>query len=136
MSASRETHHADPIGLVTVLPSMRPHPANGTLSILQFNRMVIARAEPVLQYKCGNAHTVEQIGELSAFVIAGKHRVAAPRRDQDCCTRARCFEREKDGDRWRVLICSALRSRSAMLPQWKRLGFGGKVELVLLSLAE
>src|SRR5690349_553346 len=121
MSACREAHHADAIGLVTVMSSMRPHPANGTLSILQFNRMVIARSEPVLQHKCGHAHTVEQIGELPAFVIAGQHRVAAPRRDQDCCTRARCFEREKDGDRWCILIYSALRSRSAMLPQRKRL---------------
>lgn len=69
-------------------------------------------------------------------MIAGQHRVAAPRRDQDCCAGARCFEWKIDGDHGRVLICSALRSRSAVLPQWKRLGLGSKVEFVLLSLGE
>ena len=72
-------------------------------------------------------YTIEPNGGGSTLSYVGEVRTVAG---------SRRFERKIDGDRGRVVICSAQPSGSAMLPQWKRLGLGRKVQFVLLSLGE
>src|SRR5438552_12345464 len=51
--------------------------ANRTLSVAKFYRMVIARAQPILQDKCRDAHGVQPIGNLPPFVIGSEESIAS-----------------------------------------------------------
>ena len=43
--------------------------------------MMIARAEPVLEYECRDPERVEPLGDLFTLVLDGQHAVAASRTD-------------------------------------------------------
>src|SRR5689334_574073 len=75
MTSRRKPHDPHPIGFISILIGMRPHPADCPLRISEFDGVVISRSQPVLQHKRRNSHRVEPVRDLAAFVIAGQHGV-------------------------------------------------------------
>ena len=71
--------------------------AHGALGVAEFDGMVIARAEAILQDESGDAHGIEPVGDLAAFVVGGEVMVAAAGSDDDGGGRA-C--RDASQDRW------------------------------------
>src|SRR5437588_416706 len=61
VTAGRESHNSDAIRLYTVLSRMRPHNANRSLRIAQFDGMVITRPQAILEHERRDSERVQPI---------------------------------------------------------------------------
>jgi hypothetical protein len=71
MSTSGETHDPDTIRSNAELFSARSDDSDGSLSVTEFDGVVVFWAKPVLKDKRGHAQRIQPIRHLSAFVVHG-----------------------------------------------------------------
>src|SRR6266446_6052153 len=62
---------ADPVRLDSELVGTLPHIAQGALGVLQWSGMMVARPQPVLEHKPGDAARVQPLGNVAALLLHG-----------------------------------------------------------------
>ena len=129
VSARRETHDADAVGRHAELLRAGAHEADRPLRVAELDRVVIFRAEPVLEDERGHAGRIQQVGDLPPLVIGRERAVAAAWRDDD--RRAGGLARAVDRQRGPIGILFPERSGSAVGPEEHGLGLGVGIGLGL-----
>src|SRR5262245_28115908 len=131
MAASRETHHADPIRTHSKFCRAGPHDANRPQHVLQHRRMVISRADTVLDDESGDATGCEPARCLVALVVHGEMLIAAAGTHHDSGAGILRRRRQVDDERRLVFVFGALRSRRAVGPEQFSRGVAHRREILL-----
>ena len=121
MPACREAHHSNPIRRDVEFFCPAAHQPDCPLRISQFDGVMIARSQAVLEDESGHAHGVKPVRHLPAFVVGGETSISAAWSNDDRRTREvrppGAIQRESG----RVVAALPQRSGSAVLPQQNRL---------------
>ena len=104
-------------GCESVFRGARPHHPDGALRVAQFDGMVVARTQPVLQHESGNAQRVKPLGHRVAFLVHGEILIASAGADHHGRARAAAFRQDEGRERWLVLRLRSERAGSARRPQ-------------------
>jgi hypothetical protein len=112
-----EAEDADAVGGDAPFLCVGADGAEGALRVLEFDGVVIARAEAVLQHERGDASGVEEARDLAAFVIRGEVKVAAAGEDEDGGHSLGCVAGQVGGHLRDVRGVGALRAGCGSGPQ-------------------
>ena len=99
MPAGGEAHDADAVRLDVELGRARSHDADRAEHVLQHRRMVVARAQAVLQDERRDAARREPARHLMALVVHRERAVAAARADHDARAGGLGLRRQVDRER-------------------------------------
>ena len=113
MPARRKSPHPHMIHRNSPLRRMRPHHPNRPLRILQLNRMVILRPQPVLQHKRRHPALIQPPRKLIPLLLRRQMRITAPRRHHHPRLRRIRRHRQKHRQRRLIVILIPQRPRSA-----------------------
>src|SRR5579875_2355816 len=72
MTACGKSPDADAIRINAVIFGMKPDVAHGALSVPHFNRVMVARAQSVLQNECSDADRIKPFGDVGPLLLHGK----------------------------------------------------------------
>ncbi len=122
MAAGGKAHDADAVRQHAVLGGFGAHGADGALRVAQFDGMMIARAEPVLEHKGRDADRVEPLRDLRAFIVQRQMRIPAAGADDDGGAGAAAFGHQAGRERGLIGVGGAERAGSAIRPEQLRLG--------------
>src|SRR5580765_4661521 len=117
VASGRKTENADTMGRHGEFFCAGADEAYGSLGVAEFDGMVVAWTKAIFQHECVDAHGVEPIGDLAAFVIVGEVTVAAAGDDDD----RRCWcgigRGWKEGEGWAVGVGVTQCARSGAVPE-------------------
>src|SRR5258708_7671389 len=88
-----KSHDPDAIRSNSVFSSTRPHHSNGTLRVAQFDGVMIAGAQSILQNEGGDSHRIKPVRHLAALVIGSEPYVASARTNYQSHTASLVFRR-------------------------------------------
>lgn len=87
MPACLKAHHSDPIQQDIEFFGPTAHQPDRPLRISQFDGVMVTRPQAVLEDESGNAHGIEPVRHLPAFVVGGETSISAAWRNNDRRTR-------------------------------------------------
>src|ERR1700722_8050791 len=115
MPTGGEAYNSHTIRLHPKFCSARPYGAECTLSVAQFNRVMVGGAYSIFQNKGGNSKCVEPVRDLPTLVVCGDKFVTAARGNYDRSTVP--MNRRIVGECWLVAHRGAYRAGSTALPE-------------------
>ena len=131
VTASGEPHHPNSIGGQAELLRARADEANRALGVAEFNRVMVAGPESVLEDESGHARRVEQVRDLPSFVVGRERAVATAWRDDDRGARGLARTVDRQGRPISILLTE--RARRAVRPEEDRFWLGVGIGLGLLQ---
>jgi hypothetical protein len=128
VASGGEAHEAELRGIDVEFPGAAADEADGALRVAEFDGMVVTRAEAILQDECGDAHGVEPIGDLAAFVVGGEVMIAAAGGDDDSGGGFVVVSGGIVGERGNILVGVAEGTGGGLFPEAEGVEFGGGVD--------